>query len=358
MNAVIIQVGKSKSKIFYRVLQYPGFSNEGLARNQDGSHAVELCNEATATLNFVSKTADQIIMDIRAGMKYINATIVDKNLKGRFADLSRFTGEYYQCVILAELVDAATGGTVGYVIAGSDGSVSRIRTAMLINTCEEIYKKYSTDKGVAIPVQNAQFITGTKTKSYIKPYKVGQWPRIKVKNNPRKTIKPVTANPNLKKGQVMADAVLEGKKSAVADKAVRDRILKAFSPEQIHEIKMGKLSGVDIRVYANPKFSAEQMKVLRKLMFDGVDVKKFARIEYTSEQMTHIGSLIKLGMDISSYIRPEYSIAQLSSLATGLNNGVDISQYADPALSYLEMERRRVSLENELWISNLEKFKH
>ena len=37
-----------------------------------------------------------------------------------------------------------------------------------------------------------------------------------------------------------------------------------FSPEQMFEIYLGSIAGVNVNAYADPKFSPEQMKEIRK----------------------------------------------------------------------------------------------
>lgn len=88
-----------------------------------------------------------------------------------------------------------------------------------------------------------------------------------------------------------------------------------YSEEQLEQIAMGLLKGLDVSSYADSKFDEEQMDIIR--------------------------SGLALGLDVSSYADPKFNWDQMWEINEGLKEGLDVSGYADPKINYQKMKNIR-----------------
>ena len=182
-----------------------------------------------------------------------------------------------------------------------------------------------------VPIQNGQYVQESGGRqSFIRAYPGGEYIKEVVVRRRSKHVKP--ANVDQQRNE----------------KAI-SRIEELFTPEQIKQLKLGKMNGVDIKVYGNNKLSAEQMEVIRKGLEDGINAKLYADPAYSVDAMRILRADMKYGVDVSYYLNPEYSAEQLSELANGFISGVDVSVYADPKIPPQEMAEIRMRLENGIW---------
>lgn len=294
--------------------------------NEDGSVRVLLYNKLNKSTEFIRKTfsKEEIISLISTGkLKLDNATVVDGKLKGLTGNLSRFKSNKIKPLVVVSAIEA-DDKIIGYRVASYEGKITAFKLRDILDYCERVNK-------YAIPIQNMQYVTKTDG---------------------------VEAHLRLFPGQEIYTEVINRKRANTAVKANNDskenekklsRIEELFNPAQIKELKLGKMRGVDIRIFGNNKLSAGQMHEIRRALEDGIDARVFADPAYSIDSMKALRINAKYGVDISYFSNPKYNAEQIFELSTGYLSGVDITQYADPRLTAKEMSKKRILLESSIW---------
>lgn len=270
-------------------------------------------------------TEEAVIKALKTGaLKLDNAVVKDNKLYGQTGSLSRFnpSNGIRPMVVISEIV--AEGNTIGYRLANYDGKISAVRLKDVLAYCARV-------EGKGTPIQNAMYVADSgETKAHIRLYPYQELRKEVINRKKSSTAQPAKVDKKANEKQV-------------------SKLEELFSPAQIEQLKLGKLHGVDIRVFGNNKLSADQMKELRTALESGINAKAFADPAYSVEAMKALRINAKYGVDITYFVNPKYNAAQIYELSTGFLAGVDISQYADPSLSAKDMSKKRVYLESQLW---------
>lgn len=270
---------------------------------------------------------NEIITSLKRGDKWLNVKEENGKVVGSTGSLSRFDAKngIHPFVIVSQIIDSYKR-ILGYKVVGFDGSIKNISLREMIGYGERISKQ----KG--IPVQNAIFIPQDGDKrGYYKAYP-GQKFLVEIIET--------KANPNAQK---------PAKVAVQKNQKVLNKINELFTPEQIHQLKLGKSAGVDIRVYANTALSPEQMQELRKGLEIKVNVRPFASPEYSAQLMKGYVLDSKAGLNIKTYLNPKYTIEQLFEVGLAVEKGLDISELSDVKNSATEMAEIRQRLEAGIW---------
>lgn len=306
MKGIIVGVQKDDKQKAYRIVLYNRTETE--------------CQYAKKAL-----LEDSLVKAISEGkLELDNAEIRDGKLRGSTGDLNRFTNAsgFHPLVILSEIV--ADGRLMGYRVATYEGTVRALRLKDIIAYCNRVNMN-------GAPIQNAQYVpeNGT-TKAHIRSYA----------------------------GKPFYQEVIKRKRSDVAQPAQPDvkenkrqvsKLEELFNREQIEQLKLGKESGVNIRVFGNNKLSADQMKEIRLGLESKINARAFADPAYSVSAMKALRLNAKYGVDVTYFVNPKFNAEQIYELSTGFLSGVDIAQYADPSLSAKDMSKKRIYLESQLW---------
>lgn len=302
MNGIVVGRQPENGTMVYRVVLYG--ENEQYSR------------QAVPEQNLINAIAtNKITLD--------NVGVVKGKLKGITGDLSRFdVAAFHPMVVVSEMV--IDNNIIGYRLATFDGKVKAVRLKDVMAYCNRV-------NGVGAPIQNAIFVPETETvKCHLRAYPGAQFKREVIQRR-----KPEAAQP----------AVVNKKENA---KQV-SKLEELFTPAQIKQLKLGKQSGVDIRIFGNNKLSAEQMKELRLALESGVNAAAFADPAYSVSAMKALRINGKYGIDVTYIVNPKFNAEQISELSAGYLSGVDIAKYADPKLSAKDMSKERIYLECQLW---------
>lgn len=277
-----------------------------------------------------------LISFIAAGNKVQNITVASGKLAPVSGALSRFDNNWG--IVVSRLVEAGTDNTIGYRVLPRDGrETMRLRlkdVTTLGNQCKE----------GTVPFQNAIFVKddySTGVRAHIKsfpdcPFPVEEMHTARNKHAIQNNM-PVTSNR--------------------PDKSLREldaEMHSLYTKEQLHQLRLGQKSGVNISLYANPKISWEKMEIMRITMEKGFDVSVVAHPEYVVpcnvDSLRYILAMLVSGRDVSQLLNPKYTLAQVCELHSGLINFLDISQYADPSISAESMSKIRENLMKEFWL--------
>lgn len=128
-----------------------------------------------------------------------------------------------------------------------------------------------------------------------------------------------------------------------------------LNKEQMKEVEIGRLKGLDVSKYENPLFNNIQMREIRLGLEEGLDVSKYANPNFTPLQMKEIIEGLKKGLDISKYADKNFNWYQMEQIRLGLESGIDITKYADKKFDADQMEEIRVRLEYKKIKLELEK---
>lgn len=231
-------------------------------------------------------------------------------------------------VIISEIrTGDGTERVVGYKVAFPSGDVKNLRVGDVHKICTN-----AINHG-AVAIQNAQFVAETKDKAaYIRGYLKDQFIVEHLAFTKPSNVKP--AEP------VKADTE---KLSAL------DKLKKIYTEDQIKQLADGKRTGVDIRVYANPKLSAPQMAEIKKGLQRKVESGLFASPEFSVESMAAYRIEMEGGVEVRNFINPEYTADQIFELGTAVSHGVDIKTLADPKKSANDMAKERIELETKIF---------
>lgn len=284
---------------------------------------------------------EQVKKSFRDGVKWTNIDLQGANIVGRTGSLERFNGAKKPYVIISEIVDNF-GTTLGYKIADENCNVKNIPIRELLAygaRIAEINKgiKARNPKEIdVVPVQNAMYVPGDKQsgkRPFYRSYPKGEFIKEVYFRTPNKHVD---------------NRKVENKDVAENEKTL-NKLEQLYTFDQIKQLKLGKRSGVNIKIYANPQLSPSQMRALRQGLESGVDVRRYAFPDYDFTCMLYYNDCLENGIDIRQFISPKYSLGQLSELSLAIQNGVDTSKMSDPNLTVTQMVNIRERLEFETW---------
>ncbi len=305
MTGVVVGIMNDGVQRVYRVVLYN--------RTQEGCQYLK---QALPEANLIKlMTEGKLVLD--------NAEVKNNKVKGKTGDLNRFKAKgFHPMVLLSEIV--ADGKIMGYRMVTYDGKVQAIRLKDVLAYCARVAPN-------GAPIQNAMYVPESgSNKAHIRAYPYQTFYQETIKRKKSSVAQPAHVDTKANQKQV-------------------SKLEELFSPAQIQQLKLGKASGVDIRIFGNNKLSANQMKELRLALEDGVNAKVFADPAYSVSSMKALRINAKYGADVTYFVNPKFSAEQIYELSTGLLSGVDIAQYADPNLSAKDMSKKRIYLESMLW---------
>lgn len=309
MTGIIVGIQKEQNQKLYTIVLYN--------RTENGDqYAKRVVSEQALIKTMVE---GKIVLD--------NATVTNGKLKGTTGSLSRFesNSDIHPLVILSEIV--ADNKIMGYRFVTYDGNIQARRIKEVLAYCARATSSNSN----AIPIQNAMYVPDNgSTKAHIRAYPGYKFYQETIKRKKSDIAQP--AKPNIKDNQKQVS-----------------RLEELFTPAQIEQLKLGKASGVNIRVFGNNKLSAAQMQEIRLGLESGINAKAFADPSYSVSAMKALRLNAKYGVDVTYFVNPKFSAEQIYELSTGYLSGVDIAQYADPGLSAKDMSKKRIYLESKLW---------
>lgn len=285
-----------------------------------------------ATVNEIS-----VIKAVGSGrLNLKNASVNEKGqLVGTTGSLDRFvvnnsTG-FKPFVILSELRASNNDRLIGYRLATHDFKVRSIKLSDVIETCSRI-TNHSKKSGLSlVPIQNAMFVEATDNiAAHIKGYQEQQFIVEKLTINKPENVNPAKVNQSSNSNKL-------------------SKLDELFTKDQINELRLGKQSGVNIKIYGNNKLSAQQMREIRKALEDGLNPIPFADPSFKPDTMQAYRTQLKYGIDISQFINPQYTPAQIYELSTAVLTGVDLAKLADPNKSANQMAKERIEMETEIW---------
>lgn len=125
--------------------------------------------------------------------------------------------------------------------------------------------------------------------------------------------------------------------------AVLEGYREGRTVEQLFEIYLGVLSGVDYTIYADG-YQESQMKVIREYLERGCDVSPILDPKYDAGRMSLILKSARKGIDTKYAIDMNYNLQQARILTGAIADGVDCSSFADPSLSAEQMNEARESV--------------
>ena len=278
-----------------------------------------------------------LIRTLASGKVHLcNAELSAGKLKGTTGSLSRFNPANSKftrpIVILSELrTDDAAYRLLGYKIVTYDGKVRNIKVQELLDYCSNIAKMAAKYNGYAVPIQNAIYVEETPgVAAHIKGYIQNQFLVEDIHVSKPSNVEPAKVDQAANKKQV-------------------SRLEELFTKDQIEELRKGRESGVNYKLYGNNKLSAAQMKEIRKSLEAGINPKLYADPAFKPETMKAYRIQAKYGVDISQFINPSYNPEQIYELSTALISGVDISKLAYPKKSANDMAKERIEMESKIW---------
>lgn len=287
----------------------------------------------------VSKVNENNLKDLLAKkmLKLVNAEL-DSNgeLHGTTGSLDRFIPKVdigvYPIVIMAEIrSNDKYDRLLGYTVARKDGTVGTLKAATVLGECIRIHLEAKKKGSDLVPIQNYIFVNDSDSKkAAIKSYDKDKTIILRRNMNKISNVQPAKVN-------------------TVENKKKLSRLEEIFTKPQIKQLQLGKKSGVDIKVYANPALSAEQMEVLRRALEENLNPRPYAHPDFSADAMKAYRIQQKYKTDIRAFINPKYNKYQILELSVGWLNGVDISKYADPKLSAEDMAKVRIEQEGNLW---------
>jgi uncharacterized protein (DUF342 family) len=116
--------------------------------------------------------------------------------------------------------------------------------------------------------------------------------------------------------------------------------LEGFTGDQIDEIALGEVAGLDVSKYADKEFFAIQMRQIRQGLEAGLDVSMYADPAYDWFQMEEIRLGLVSGVDVELYNDPAISYDRMREVRKGLEKGVDLSKYVRMDAGYLKQIRK------------------
>lgn len=119
----------------------------------------------------------------------------------------------------------------------------------------------------------------------------------------------------------------------------------------LKEMRLAKLSNIDIIPYLEEGYDEEQLEQIRISFENKVDIIPFLNIDYRGVSLEEIRIGLEKGLDVSVYARSCYNWRQMRELRYGLESRIDTSRYSDPRFTYKQMAEIRKGLNSGLPVS-------
>ena len=117
---------------------------------------------------------------------------------------------------------------------------------------------------------------------------------------------------------------------------------QGFVNDQLHELRLGLESGVDIKKYADKEYFAVQMRQLRFGLEEGLDISLYNSKQYDWFQMEEIRLGLQAGVDAASYADPKYSFEVMRELRSALEDGIQLAKYAQVGAEMLHQLHKAI----------------
>ena len=127
-----------------------------------------------------------------------------------------------------------------------------------------------------------------------------------------------------------------------------------MTPEQQHEIDLGRTQGIDPKPYADPIYSPEQMAQYRIALVNGLDITSILNPKFNPRQLFELReglafekqASVPADTEINIYNNPRFSASQMYEIRMGIAYGIDVT-YANPRIPLKEMRAiRKKAIEN------------
>lgn len=117
---------------------------------------------------------------------------------------------------------------------------------------------------------------------------------------------------------------------------------KGFSPDQIHEIRLGLEEKLDVTCYASKNYLAIQMYQIRLGLKEGLPVEYYTKPSYDWFQMEEIRIGLSRGIDVQVYAKPDIPYTMMRELRKGLEKEMDLSPFLHLEVGILRQLRKSV----------------
>lgn len=238
-----------------------------------------------------------------------NFEVTGAGVKGKGASLDRLA-KGNPLVIVAEVKIKGSDTLLGYIVANSSGKTSRVKKADLIGFCVKEAKEGR------VPIQNAQFVNEDVAEPFIRTYKgvkfLAEYLQIgKVKNTTKAPYKTSQAAP-APENQFTPEQIkeLQAAEQAGVDKTII--MNPKLSADKMHIIWTAEKNGVPARAVADPNYSKEAMMYVIVEMTHKHPYEFLLNSGYNTEQMMQLTLGYMTGVDISKYADPKLSAMEMS----------------------------------------------
>lgn len=117
---------------------------------------------------------------------------------------------------------------------------------------------------------------------------------------------------------------------------------KGFSPDQIHEIRLGLEEKLDVTCYASKDYLAIQMYQIRLGLKEGLPVEYYTKPSYDWFQMEEIRIGLSRGINVQVYAKPDIPYTMMRELRKGLEKEMDLSPFLHLEVGILRQLRKSV----------------
>ena len=110
-----------------------------------------------------------------------------------------------------------------------------------------------------------------------------------------------------------------------------------LNKEQMKEVEIGKLKGLDVSRYDNPFFDENQMREIRLGLENGIDLRLYVDEDYSVEQMREIRLGLENKVDVSFYAYDNFTVEEMKSIRENLEfekNSEEIDVTIEKTLYY------------------------
>ncbi len=114
--------------------------------------------------------------------------------------------------------------------------------------------------------------------------------------------------------------------------------------QQQHEIELGRKSGIDTTIYADPRFDWLQMRELRVGLEKKLDVAVYADYTIGYAVMKQIRKGLEIGINLKKYYEQGYPYLVLREIRKAWECSVDISEYVKSGFDYMQLEEIKDAL--------------
>lgn len=239
-------------------------------------------------------------------------------------------------VVLSRIIDQYDN-IIGHTILDHNGNYKRMMTKQIVQLAEKVL----AEKG--IPYMNAIYVPTTEERAaHIKAYPECEFPlELYIRKARNQYAEVAETAPHKEEAPKAEELKLKSSK---------------FTEAQLKEIRAGLDSGIDTRIYMDPKISAKKMQLLRLNMESGFDVRPFTnphylyRVSEDSLGLVLAYQQVRFSMDVlQELLNPEYTVDQLAELQSAIIKGIDISSFADPKLTPEQMIEAKRKVQG-IWV--------